>query len=53
MTIQPFLVDDSVTEEGDIEWKVKRLCNNRSGRTSRIRAEHIKRWITETRRAEK
>ena len=29
--IQLFLVDDSVPEEGEIEWAVKRLCNNRSG----------------------
>ena len=31
VNIQPFLVDDSVTEEREIEWGVKRLCNNRSG----------------------
>ena len=39
---QPFLVDYSVPEEGEIEWAFKRLRNNRSGGPSRIRAEHVK-----------
>ena len=53
VTIQPFLVYDSVTEEGGIEWAVKRLHNNRSRGPSRMRAEHIKRWLAAARRAEK
>ena len=28
--IKPFVVEDSVPEEGEIEWAVKRLRNNRS-----------------------
>ena len=47
------MIDDSVPEEGDIEWAVKRLRNNRSGGTSRIRAEHIKRWLAAAQRAKK
>ena len=35
-------VDDSVTEEGDSEWAVKRLCNNRSGGPSDMQAENFK-----------
>ena len=29
--IQPFQVDDLVPEEGEIEWSIKQLRNNRSG----------------------
>ena len=53
VTIQPFLVDDLVTEEGEIEWGVKRLCNNRSGGVLRMWAEHVKRWLAAARKAEK
>ena len=42
IAIQPFQVDDSVPEEGYIEWAVKRLHNNRSGGTSRMQAEYAK-----------
>ena len=31
ISVDPFLVDDSVPTEGEIEWSVKRLCNPRSG----------------------
>ena len=31
VAIQPFMVDELVPEEGDIEWAVKRLRNNRYG----------------------
>ena len=31
IAIKPFQVDDSVPEEGEIEWAVKKLRNNRSG----------------------
>ena len=53
LNIQPLLVDDSVTEEGEIEWAGKRLRNNRSGGPSRMRAGHIKRWLAAARRADK
>ena len=51
--IGDIMVDHLVPEEGDIEWVVKGLRNNRSGGASRMRAEHIKRWIAAARRAEK
>ena len=31
ISISPFQVDNSVPEEGEIKWAVKRLRNNRSG----------------------
>ena len=40
-------------EEGETEWVVKRLPNNRSGGPSRMRAEHIQGWLAATMRAEK
>ena len=45
ISIRPFQVDDSVAEEGKIEWVVKRLRNNCSGGASGMRVEHIKQWI--------
>ena len=53
MVIKPFKVKDSVLEEREIEWAVKRLRNNRSWGPSRMRAEHIKGWLAAARRAEK
>ena len=53
VAIQYCMVKDLVPEEGEIEWAVKRLRNNRSGGASRMRAEHIKGWLTEAQREEK
>ena len=53
VAIKPFMVKNSRPEEGGIEWVVKRLRNNRSGGASRMRAEHIKGWLTEAQREEK
>ena len=50
MTVEPTLIDDSVPTEDDIEAAVKKLRRNRSGGTSRIRAEHIKGWLAAARR---
>ena len=46
-------MDDSVLIEDDIEWAVKRLRNHRSGGPSGMQAEHLKRWLAESRKAEK
>ena len=40
-------------DEGEIEWSVKRLRNNRSGGASRMRAEDLKGWLAAARRGEK
>ena len=53
MAIKPFMVNDLVPEEGEIEWAVKRLCNNCSRGASRMRVEHIKGWLVAVRRADK
>ena len=42
VNIEHFLVEDGVPEEGEVEWAVKRLRNNRAGGTSRMRAEDLK-----------
>ena len=47
------MVDDWVPEEGEIEWVVKCLRNNRSRGASRMREDHIKRWLVAARKAEK
>ena len=40
-------------DEGEIEWAVKRLSNNRAGGASRMWAEDLKGWLTAARRGEK
>ena len=53
VAIKPFEVEDLVPEEEEIEWAVKRLCNNRSGGTLQMQEEHIKGWLAAAQRAEK
>ena len=43
--IELFAVRDGVPEEGEVEWAVKRLQNNRARGASRTRAEDIKGWL--------
>ena len=45
VSVQPFLVKDSVPTEDKIEWAVTRLRNHCSGGTSGMWAEHLKRWL--------
>ena len=51
--IEPFEVEDGVPDEGEIEWAVKRLRNNRAWGALRMRAEHLKGWLAAARRGEK
>ena len=53
VTIEPFAVENSIPEEEEIEWAVKRLRNNRAGGPSRMRAEDLKGWLAAARRGEK
>ena len=51
--IEPFEVEDGVPDEGEIEWAVKCLRNNRAGGPSRMQAEDLKRCLSAARRGEK
>ena len=53
VNIEPFAVEEGVPEEGEIEWEVKRLQNNRAGGPSRMRAEDLKGWLVAAQRGEK
>ena len=53
VTIEPFVVEDGVPTEAEVEWAVKRLQNNRAGGPSRMRAEDLKEWLAAARRGEK
>ena len=46
MTVEPAEIDDSVPTEEEIAAAVKKLRRNRSGGAPRIRAEHLKGWLT-------
>ena len=48
---ETFPVDDLVPTEDKIECAVKRLRNHRSRGTSGMRANHLKRWLAEARKA--
>ena len=39
------MADDDILEDEDIAWAVRRICLNRSGGTSGIRAEHFLHWM--------
>ena len=45
VTIEPFVVEDGVPTEAEIEWAVKRLLNNRAGGPLRMRVEDLKGWL--------
>ena len=51
--MEPFPVDNSVPKEYEIECAMKRLHNHCSRGTSGMRAEHMKRWLADARKAEK
>ena len=40
-----FLMDDVIPEDEEIAWEVRRLCLNRSGGPSGMRAEHLRQWL--------
>ena len=53
ISVEPLLVEDLVPTEDKIEWEVKCLRNRRSGGASGMRVEHMKRWLSAARKAEK
>ena len=53
ISVEPFLVDDLVPTEDEIEWVVKRLQNHRSRGPSGMWAEHLKGWIAAAKRKER
>ena len=53
VSAEPFLVDDSVPTEEEIDCLVTRLRNHRSRGPSGMRAEHLKWWLAETRKKER
>ena len=53
ISMQPVPVDESVPTENKIEWAVTRLRNQRYGRASGMRADHLKRLMVTVRKSEK
>ena len=45
ISVETFLVEESVPTEDDIDWAVKQLCNHRSRGGSGMRAGYIKGWL--------
>ena len=41
----PFLVDDSIQDDKDIDWAVRRLFLNSSGNPSGMKLEHHRQWL--------
>ena len=41
----PLLVDDSIPENEEIAWAVRRLCLNRSVIPSGTQVEHLRQWL--------
>ena len=40
-----FSVDDEISEDEEISWAVRSICQNRSGGPSGMRAEHLRQWL--------
>ena len=40
----PFLVDNSILEDEEIAWAVRRFCLNHSAVPSGIQVEHLRQW---------
>ena len=53
VSIDPFLMDDSVPTEDNIEWAVKRLCNHCSRGSSGMRAKHLRGWLEAVRKKDR
>ena len=53
ISVELLPLDNSVPTDDEIEWAVKLLRNHRSGGLSGMRAEHLKRWLAEARKAAK
>ena len=53
ISVETFLLDDSVPTEDDIEWTVKQLQNHRFRGLSRMRDEHLKGWLAAARKKDK
>ena len=53
ISVHPFLVDDSVPTEEEIEWVVTQLINHRYGGASGMRADHLKRLMATARNSKK
>ena len=53
VTVKPVEVDDSVTTEDEIEEVVKKLRRNRSGWPSGMRDDHLKGWITASKKGKR
>ena len=43
--VNPFLVEDPIPEEKEIDWAVHRLRLNRLGGPSGMRVEHLRQWL--------
>ena len=50
ISVKPVLVDDSVPMKDKIEEAVKYIRRNRSGGSSGMRSEHLKGWLTASKR---
>ena len=53
VTITPFLVDNLVPLEVEMEWAVRRLCSYRSDGPSKMHAEHQWGWLASATREDK
>ena len=43
--VQPLSMDDSILEDKEISWVVRRLCLNHSGGPLGMRSEHLRQWM--------
>ena len=50
--VVPFLINDAVPDNEEVEWDTNRLHSNHSGGPLGMRADKLRRWMAEYRKSE-
>ena len=52
ISVEPFPLYESVPTEDEIKWTLQKIRSNRSGGPYWMRAEHLRKWLWDTQKAE-
>ena len=52
MSVAPFMINNLIPDEEEIEWEIRRLRYNCSVALSGMRAEYLRKWFKESQKAD-